>query len=57
VPGPSPEDTIDLAPLLDCDAVEAFLDAEGIGHGPIDAIEIGEGHSNVTYRVGRECCR
>jgi hypothetical protein len=54
VPTPSPEDTIDLPPLLDCDAVEGFLDEQGIGSGPVDATEIGEGHSNVTYRVRRE---
>ena len=54
MPTPSPEDTIDLPPLLDCDAVERFLDERGIGSGPIDATEIGEGHSNVTYRVRRE---
>ena len=54
MPTPSPEDTIDLPPLLDCEAVEGFLDEQGIGSGPVDAIEIGEGHSNVTYRVRRE---
>jgi aminoglycoside phosphotransferase (APT) family kinase protein len=31
----------------------AFLDAHGIGDGPIDATPIGEGHSNVTYRIER----
>ncbi len=54
MPTPSPEDTIDLPPLLDCEAVEGFLDEQGIGSGPVDATEIGEGHSNVTYRVRRE---
>jgi aminoglycoside phosphotransferase (APT) family kinase protein len=54
VPTPSPEDTIDLPPLLDCDAVKRFLDEHGIGSGPVDAAQIGEGHSNVTYRVRRD---
>jgi aminoglycoside phosphotransferase (APT) family kinase protein len=30
-----------------------FLDAHGIGDGPIDATPIGEGHSNVTYLIER----
>ncbi len=30
-----------------------FLDAHGIGDGPINATPIGEGHSNVTYLIER----
>jgi aminoglycoside phosphotransferase (APT) family kinase protein len=46
--------TAALPPLLVCEVVERFLDEHGIGSGPIDAAEIGEGHSNLTYRVRRE---
>ena len=46
--------TAALPPLLVCEVVERFLDEHGIGSGPIDAAEIGEGHSNVTYRIRRE---
>lgn len=42
------------APLLVRRPVEAVLDAAGIGHGPIDARMIGDGHSNITYLVSRE---
>ncbi|MET0816502.1 MAG: phosphotransferase family protein, partial [Solirubrobacteraceae bacterium] len=31
----------------------AFLDAHGIGTGPIEATPIGEGHSNVTFALVR----
>ena len=40
-------------PLLVLEPLLAFLDAHGIGDGPIDATPIGEGHSNVTYRIER----
>jgi aminoglycoside phosphotransferase (APT) family kinase protein len=40
-------------PLLVSEPLEAFLDAQGIGSGPIDASPVGEGHSNVTYVVRR----
>jgi aminoglycoside phosphotransferase (APT) family kinase protein len=40
-------------PLLVLEPLAAFLDAEGIGSGPIAAEPIGDGHSNVTYRVTR----
>ncbi|MBA2505219.1 MAG: phosphotransferase family protein, partial [Thermoleophilaceae bacterium] len=33
--------------------LESYLDGEGIGAGPIEAERIGEGHSNITYRIGR----
>jgi aminoglycoside phosphotransferase (APT) family kinase protein len=40
-------------PLLVLDPLEAFLDARGLGAGPVHAAPIGEGHSNVTYVVTR----
>jgi aminoglycoside phosphotransferase (APT) family kinase protein len=43
-----------LPPLLVRRPLEAFLDAHGLGSGPLDAEPIGEGHSNVTYLVRRE---
>ena len=42
-----------LPPLLVLDVVEAFLDAHGIGAGPVTAVRIGDGHSNLTFRVTR----
>jgi aminoglycoside phosphotransferase (APT) family kinase protein len=35
------------------DALEPFLDAEGFGEGPITATPIGDGASNLTYRLQR----
>src|SRR5699024_6345454 len=43
-----------LSPLLVLDVVERFLDAHGIGTGPVTAARIGDGHSNVTFRVTRD---
>jgi aminoglycoside phosphotransferase (APT) family kinase protein len=40
-------------PLLVLEPLEAFLDEHGIGAGEIVATPIGDGHSNVTYRVER----
>jgi len=40
-----------LPPLLVRRPLEAFLDACGLGAGPLDEEPIGEGHSNVTYLV------
>ncbi len=40
-------------PLLVTEPLEAFLDAHGIGEGPIEAEPVGEGHSNVTFVVRR----
>jgi aminoglycoside phosphotransferase (APT) family kinase protein len=34
-------------------ALEAFLDAQGLGAGPLSAAPVGEGHSNLTYEVRR----
>ncbi|KFF60261.1 aminoglycoside phosphotransferase [Cryobacterium sp. MLB-32] len=40
-------------PLLIVDAVEEFLDARGLGAGPLRWARIGDGQSNVTYRIER----
>lgn len=40
-------------PLLVLEPLEEFLDAHGLGSGPIEVAPIGEGHSNVTYVVRR----
>jgi aminoglycoside phosphotransferase (APT) family kinase protein len=49
--GPSADDLIDPA------AVARYCDALGLGAGPLTATRIGEGRSNVTYRVEREGLR
>jgi aminoglycoside phosphotransferase (APT) family kinase protein len=40
-------------PLVVLEPLEAFLDAHGLGAGALELEPIGEGHSNVTYRVRR----
>jgi len=45
---------LELPPLLVREPLAAFLDARGIGSGPLEATPIGEGHSNVTYLVRRD---
>jgi aminoglycoside phosphotransferase (APT) family kinase protein len=42
-----------LPPLLVRRPLEAFLDAHGLGSGPLAAEPVGEGHSNVTYLIRR----
>jgi aminoglycoside phosphotransferase (APT) family kinase protein len=44
---------LDLPPLLVRRPLEAFLDARGLGAGPLEAEPVGEGHSNVTYVIRR----
>ncbi|MFG2623122.1 phosphotransferase family protein [Streptomyces sp. NPDC048507] len=44
---------LDSPPLLVLDAVTGFLDAHGIGSGPIAWQRIGDGQSNVTYLIER----
>jgi aminoglycoside phosphotransferase (APT) family kinase protein len=44
---------LDLPPLLVRRPLEAFLDARGLGSGPLEADPVGEGHSNVTYLISR----
>ena len=40
-------------PLLVTEPLEAYLDAHGLGAGPITATPVGEGHSNVTFVIAR----
>jgi hypothetical protein len=42
-----------LPPLLVRETVEAFLDEHELGSGPLQARQVGEGHSNVTYCIRR----
>jgi len=44
---------LSLVPLLIPEPLQRFLDEHGIGEGEIDAEPVGEGHSNVTYRIRR----
>jgi aminoglycoside phosphotransferase (APT) family kinase protein len=44
----------ELEPLLVRRPLEAFLDARGLGEGPLEAETIGEGHSNVTFAIHRD---
>jgi len=41
-------------PLLVLEPLARFLDANGIGAGEVEATPVGDGHSNVTYRVRRD---
>jgi len=41
-------------PLLVTTPLEEFLDANGLGSGPLDVSPVGDGHSNVTYAIRRE---
>jgi aminoglycoside phosphotransferase (APT) family kinase protein len=52
----TPEEAAALAlpPLLVRRPLESFLDAHGLGAGPVEAEPVGEGHSNVTFLVRRE---
>ncbi|MFQ4149468.1 phosphotransferase family protein [Arthrobacter sp. LAPM80] len=43
----------DAPPLLVLERVEEFLDASGLGTGPVHAQRIGGGQSNVTFRIKR----
>lgn len=44
---------LERPPLLIVDTVTAFLDAHGVGHGPIAWQRIGADQSNVTYLIER----
>ncbi len=44
---------LELEPLLVLEPLREFLDAAGLGAGPLAAAEIGEGHSNVTFLLRR----
>jgi aminoglycoside phosphotransferase (APT) family kinase protein len=43
--------------LLPTAPLEAFLDAHGLGSGPLEATRIGDGASNLTYLVERDGAR
>ena len=51
----TPEEALALSrpPLLVLDTVTAFLDAHGLGRGPVAWERIGDGQSNITYRIRR----
>lgn len=42
-----------LPPLLVLQNVELFLDSHGLGEGPLQWQRIGDGQSNITYRIRR----
>ena len=42
-----------VSPLIVREPLQDYLDSEGIGAGPLGAERIGEGHSNITYRIDR----
>jgi len=44
---------LDSPPLLIIDVVAGFLDSRGLGAGPLSWSRIGDGQSNVTYRIQR----
>lgn len=44
---------LDSPPLLIVDAVAGFMDSRGLGAGPLSWSLIGDGQSNVTYRIQR----
>jgi aminoglycoside phosphotransferase (APT) family kinase protein len=43
----------ELEPLLVMEPLAAFLDEAGLGSGEIEATELGDGHSNVTFLLRR----
>jgi aminoglycoside phosphotransferase (APT) family kinase protein len=45
---------LELAPLLVRRPLEAFLDSHGLGSGPVEALSVGDGHSNITYVISRD---
>jgi aminoglycoside phosphotransferase (APT) family kinase protein len=58
----SPPDVVDtpaeaaeqeLPPLIVREPLAGYLDARGLGSGPVEASRIGEGHSNITYLIER----
>ncbi|MGO4382669.1 phosphotransferase family protein [Specibacter sp. RAF43] len=44
---------LNLPPFLILDAVEEFMTAHGLGTGPLSWDRIGDGQSNVTFRIQR----
>src|SRR5919199_3329669 len=49
--------TLEATELLPTAELEAWLDAEGLGTGPLRAARIGDGASNLTYLVERQGAR
>jgi aminoglycoside phosphotransferase (APT) family kinase protein len=45
---------LERPPLLIRRPLEAFLDAQGLGSGELEAEPVGDGHSNVTYVIRRD---
>src|SRR4051794_4479656 len=43
----------ELPPLIVREPLVEYLDAQGLGAGPVEAERIGEGHSNVTFLLKR----
>ena len=50
---PAQAETLEFPPLIVREPLEEYLDSQGLGSGHIEVERIGEGHSNVTYRVER----
>ena len=46
-------DALTMPPLLVLDRVEAYLDTQGLGSGPLAWRRIGDGQSNITYQIRR----
>ena len=44
----------DRPPLLIVQPLQAFLDHHGLGSGELAATPVGDGHSNVTFRIRRD---
>src|SRR2546423_10703585 len=44
----------ELPPLIVREPLRDYLDARGLGSGPVEASRIGEGHSNITYLIERD---
>jgi aminoglycoside phosphotransferase (APT) family kinase protein len=44
---------LETAPLIVREPLEAFLDGQGMGEGPLKVERIGEGHSNLTFLIHR----
>ncbi|MDQ0242098.1 phosphotransferase family protein [Arthrobacter bambusae] len=50
---PAEAERLETQPLLILSAVTAFMDARGLGIGPLAWGRIGDGQSNVTYKIER----
>ena len=46
-------DALTMPPLLVLARVEAYLDTQGLGSGPLAWRRIGDGQSNITYQIRR----